>query len=203
MSETQPPKLIIDSDWKAQAQAEKERLSAAEKAKEQARADAAAKFKPDAAPGQEPEGEFPPADFLELIRMLVSQALLYLGAMPDPETGRRLVSLEMAQFNIDLLAVLEAKTKGNLDEKEKNYLTRVLHELRLQYVEIAKAVAKAVEQGKISPMGGPAPGLSTPGAGPGGPFTIPGMSAGPTGTSGVVTTPAPGIPPMTFKKPGP
>jgi hypothetical protein len=173
MTDPQPGKLIIDSDWKAQAQAEKERLAAAERAKQSGKPEAKA---PGAAPtpgspdeGMPAEGEMPQADFVELCRMLASQALLYLGAMPDPETGRRLVSLEMAQFNIDLISMLEQKTKNNLSEQEQTFLTRVLYELRMQYVEIGKAVAKAVEQGRIAPgggmVGGPgSPGIVTPGA---------------------------------------
>jgi hypothetical protein len=151
------PKIIVDTDWKSQAQAEKERLAAAEKAKaEQARPAAAG------APGGQGE-QMPVPDFIELVRMLATQSLMYLGAFPDPETGRRLVSLELAHFNIDLLGILEQKTKGNLTDEEQKYITHVLYELRMQAVEIAKAVAKAVEQGKISPSGGP------PGAMPAGP----------------------------------
>jgi hypothetical protein len=142
------PKIIIDSDWKSQAQAEKERLAAAEKAK-------APTATPGAGGGEHPDEQGPPkADFEELIRMLATQALLYLGAFPDPETGRRMVSLEMAQFNIDLMAMLEAKTKGNLSQQESTILTRMLYELRMQFVEISKAVARAVEQGRVSPQGG-------------------------------------------------
>lgn len=175
MSDQQPPKLIIDTDWKAAAQAEKEKLAAAEKAKAdkiKAEKDALAAARsaaPGAAPDEEPAdpGEMPKADFVEIVRMLASQALLYLGAMPDPETGRRMVSLEMAQFHIDMIGVLEEKTKGNLTPQETTFVTRILYELRMQYVEIGKAVAKAVEQGKISTMGpGLGPGMN-PGMGPG------------------------------------
>jgi hypothetical protein len=170
MTDPQPGKLIIDSDWKAQAQAEKERLAAAERAKQAAKPEPKAPLStPPGAPegdaGFPPEGEAPQADFVELCRILASQTLLYLGAMPDPETGRRLVSLEMAQFNIDLLTMLEEKTKNNLSEQEKTFLSRILYELRMQYVEIGKAVAKAVEQGKIAPAGGVSPGgIVTPGS---------------------------------------
>jgi hypothetical protein len=90
---------------------------------------------------------------MELVRMLATQSLMYLGAFPDPETGKRMVALEPAQFNIELLGILEAKTQGNLTQEEQTMLTRMLHELRMQYVEIAKAVEKAVAEGRISPMG--------------------------------------------------
>jgi hypothetical protein len=164
MAEQEGPKIIVDTDWKSQAQAEKERLAAKEKASKPAAPPAGAA----AASGEEGEemygGEPPKPDFEELVRMLATQALLYLGAFPDPETGRRMVSLEMGQFQIDMLSMLEEKTKGNLTEAEKTLISRMLYELRMQYVEIAKAVAKAVEQGKIAPAGagggvGAAPGL--------------------------------------------
>ena len=150
MADQDGPKIIVDTDWKSQAQAEKERLTATEKAKPPARP-------PAAAPGAEgeAEGDYGPvqASFTELVRMLATQGMMYLGAFPDPESGKRMVALEPAQFNIELLSVLEEKTKGNLTEEEKTMLTRLLYELRMQYVEIAKAVAKAVEQGRISPGG--------------------------------------------------
>lgn len=146
MAEQEKPKIIVDTDWKSQAQAEKERLAAAEQAR-----------KP--APG-DPGAEGPAPTFEELIRMLATQALLYLGAFPDPETGRRMVALELAQFNIDLLAMLEEKTRGNLEEEEAKFLKQMVQELRMQFVEIGKAVAKAVQEGKMPPQGG--------GAGPGG-----------------------------------
>lgn len=146
MAEQDQPKIIVDTDWKSQAQAEKERLAAAESTRKGPKG-------PPGAPEQ------PEPTFDELVRMLATQALLYLGAFPDPETGRRLVALELAQFNIDLLVMIEQKTRGNLEEAEKSFLTQMIHELRMQYVEIGKAVAKAVEQGRIAPGGGPvAPG---------------------------------------------
>jgi hypothetical protein len=147
MTDPQGPKIIVDSDWKSQAQAEKERLAAAEKAKQPAPRPIA--------PGEGPaEAEGPPEpNFEELIRTLAMQALMYLGAFPDPESGRRIVALEPAKFNIELLSMLEEKTKGNLTDLEAKFLTQMLYELRMQYVDISKAVAKAVEQGKVQPMG--------------------------------------------------
>jgi hypothetical protein len=149
MAEQEGPKLIVDTDWKAQAQAEKERLAEKERAKAPAKGPAA----PGAPAGEEDYGPVQ-ANFAELVRMLATQAMMYLGAFPDPETGKRMVALEAAQFNIELLGILEEKTKGNLTEEEKTMLTRLLYELRMQYVEIAKAVAKAVEQGRLTPGGG-------------------------------------------------
>lgn len=141
MSET--PKIIVDTDWKSQAQAEKDRLAAAEKAKPPA---------PDGAPSPDDPYALPVADFEELVRMFASQALLYLGAFPDPESGRRMVSLEAAKFNIDMLGLVEAKTKGNLAPEESQTITKVLYELRMQFVEVSRAVQKAIDEGKLKPM---------------------------------------------------
>ncbi len=165
-----PSKLIIDSDWKNQAQAEKDRLAAKE-----AQAKASAKAKQPAGvagaigggagAGAGGPGELPEADFQSLLGTMVTQALMYMGAFPDPETGRAVVSLEYARLHIDLLAVLEEKTKGNLTPEEAEGLVQVISELRLRYVEISKAVAKhmAANSGKIGaggvpggPIGGPA-----------------------------------------------
>lgn len=166
MSDPQGPKIIVDSDWKSQAQAEKEKLAAAEKAKQPpARPAGGPEGGPEGDPGAPPE-----PNFEELVRTLAMQALMYLGAFPDPESGRRMVALEAAQFNIELLAMLEAKTKGNLNEQETRFLSQMLYELRMQYVEIGKAVAKAVEQGRIQPGGGGPAGGAAPGSVP--PITL-------------------------------
>jgi hypothetical protein len=152
MPDPEGPKIIVDTDWKSQAQAEKEKLVAADKAKSPAPKPASPGAPPSTHAGAD-EQPMPQASFEELVRMLATQALLYLGAFPDPETGRRMVSLELAQFNIDMLSMVEERTKGNLSEEEKTLLTRMLYELRIQFVEISKAVAKAVEQGRVGPGG--------------------------------------------------
>lgn len=157
------PKLIIDTDWKAQAQAEKERLSAQAPAKPAAgpAAKPAVPTAPGAgpaAPGVEDDQGLPAeAGFQDLVSLLVTQALVYLGAFPDPKTGQAMVSLEYAKLHIDMLGVLEEKTKGNLSEPEAKLLNRAVGELRMEFVEVAKAVQQAIAQGKIKPqtMGGP------------------------------------------------
>jgi hypothetical protein len=115
----QENKLIIDSDWKAEAQAEKEKLAKQE-------ADAPTKGDPDALP--EP-------DFRTVVSMLATQALMYLGAFPD-ETGRAVVVPEYAKMHIDLLDILQIKTRGNLDKDEQEELDQVLIELRQRFVQI-------------------------------------------------------------------
>ncbi len=149
------PKIVVDSDWKSQARAEKERLAAAEKQKATEK-QRAAPPQGQPGPGGGPEADdqgVPQSDFASLIGSLATQALMYMGAFPDPETGRAIVSLDHARFHIELLGVLEEKTKGNLTEQEEQHLKQVLYQLRLQYVEISKAVAQAVKNKQAQAAG--------------------------------------------------
>ena len=139
---------MIDSDWKAQAQAERAKLA------EQEKKAAAAKPAP-VEGGDMPMEGLPPADFQTLLGSMITQALMYMGGFPDPETGRAMVSLEHAKFHIDLLGVLEEKTKGNLTEEEASDLSRALTELRMRFVEISKAVAAAIERGAVRSAAAP------------------------------------------------
>ncbi|MBX3386010.1 MAG: DUF1844 domain-containing protein [Phycisphaeraceae bacterium] len=130
------PKIVIDSDWKSQAQAEKERLAAAERSKAPMSRSAG-----DPAVPQEGDGEgLPEANFKALIGTLITNALMYLGAFPDPQSGRAMVAPEYAKFHIDLLGVLQEKTKGNLTEEEQQDIDHSIRELRMQFVEVMRAV---------------------------------------------------------------
>lgn len=176
------PKLIIDTDWKAQAQAEKERLAEKSKpspAPKQAGPMGAVAGNPAAAPGAD-EGEFnedgvptgPPGEikFQDLVGLIASQAMQYMGFFPDPQSGQAVVSIEYAKLHIDMLGVLETKTKGNLSEQEQKYLNKVLGQLRMEFVEISKAVMKAMQEGRVRQVGpgGVAAPPGTMGGGPGG-----------------------------------
>lgn len=80
----------------------------------------------------------PPASFGVLLSTLATQAMLSIGRVPNPMTGKTEVNLEMAKHFIDTLAVLEEKTKGNLTKEEGAMLEAVLHELRLEFVDASK-----------------------------------------------------------------
>jgi hypothetical protein len=138
------PKIQIDSDWKAEAQKEKERLAKIE-------AEKAATGKGGAA------GELPPADFRTIVSMLAQQAIMGLGVMADRKTGGVIVDLEGSRFAIDLLDVLEQKTKGNLTADETEELKQILGDLRTRFVQIATVVSKQM-------MNPPAGGAATGGA---------------------------------------
>lgn len=138
------PKLIIDSDWKSQAQAEKERL--------------------DAKTAQAKEAQLPQEiKFDDLVGLLASQAMSYMGYFPDPKTGKAMVALDYAKIHIDMLGVLEEKTRNNLSADEKESLDKTLAQLREDFVHLTKAVAKAVQEGKVKPMAGGAGGMTGPG----------------------------------------
>ena len=158
------PKLIIDSDWKSSAQAEKEKLALK----------AAPKPGPAGAQGELGD-ENRPITFDDLVGMLATQALSYMGYVPDPYTGQAMVSLEYAKLHVDLLGILETKTKGNLSPDEQASLDKTLTQLRSAFVEISIAVTKAVKEGKVKPvkMGGPGGEAMMPGpvGGPMGGFT--------------------------------
>lgn len=80
----------------------------------------------------------PDINFSTFILSLNSSALVHLGIQTDPTTGSTSENLPLAKQTIDILAMLEAKTRGNLDEDEKKLLTHVLYELRMLYVKQQK-----------------------------------------------------------------
>lgn len=162
MPDPEQPKIIIDTDWKSQAQAEKERLSQGTKPHTSAPASGpGAEGGGAAEPGRGPGGLPEKVGFRELVSLLISQAIAYLGGYPDPQTGQSMVALDLAKLHIDMLAVLEEKTKGNLTEAESKLLLRALQELRLEFVEVARAVDRAVAEGRAKSVGGD-PGVASP-----------------------------------------
>lgn len=82
-------------------------------------------------------------DFAAFVLGLASNAMLHLGAMPHPETNEAELDLPLAQHNIQLLQMLQAKTAGNLDPQEDALLQKLLYDLRLRYVETVKAAKAA------------------------------------------------------------
>ena len=81
----------------------------------------------------------PPADFTTIMSMLATQAMMNLGTLPNPVTGNRSLSLPQAKHAIDLVEVLQEKTKGNCNPQEELMLQNLLHELRLAYVKMQNA----------------------------------------------------------------
>lgn len=130
------PKIIVDDDWKSQAQAEKQKLAEQAKAKQAAEAgDAGA---PNAGGHASGGGgrQLPPASFETLVSTMTTQALFAMGEIPDPQTGQRMAHLDLARHHIDMLSVIAEKTEGNLSKEESDMIATTLYELRNRYVQL-------------------------------------------------------------------
>jgi hypothetical protein len=93
-----------------------------------------------AARGRDGSGaELPAIDLTTLILSLSHSVLLSLGDAPDPSTGKQEKNLPLARQTIDLIALLQEKTRGNLTGEEEQAFSHALFDLRMRYVEVAKA----------------------------------------------------------------
>jgi hypothetical protein len=100
----------------------------------------------------EPQKESVPApsadrNFQMLVDLLARNAAALLGGIPDPGTGQTYLDIEGAREMIDMLDTLREKTRGNLAPEEESLLSEVLGSLKLSYMEISKAAAKAMREG--------------------------------------------------------
>jgi hypothetical protein len=77
----------------------------------------------------------PEINFATFVVSLNASALLHLGAIEDPSTGKSEKNLPMAKQTIDILCMLEKKTAGNLTKDEENLLKNILYDLRIIYVK--------------------------------------------------------------------
>jgi hypothetical protein len=169
MAEEQPS-LHIDTDWKRQAQEEKRKLAEQEATKKAQQAATTPPPGVGAGPVGTPppvggaaapptaggmgaraatgagrsretgQRQMPQASFPTLVQGIVTQVLFYLGDL-TPRGTEPQVNLDMAKYNIDLLGVLEEKTKGNLTEDEQRLLDSALYEARMRYVSVASQYA--------------------------------------------------------------
>lgn len=78
-----------------------------------------------------------PLDFAGLVVSFGTSALINLGKMPNPETGDVHVDLVAARHTIDMLGLLEEKTRGNLEVEEERMLRDLLFDLRVSYIRAA------------------------------------------------------------------
>jgi len=88
---------------------------------------------------EEPQVSLGPVDFSTHILSLASSALVALGKMPAPDGQTLAVDLETARHLIDVLAMLEQKTKGNLDEAELKLVQSLVYDLHIAYVDAQNA----------------------------------------------------------------
>jgi hypothetical protein len=81
-------------------------------------------------------------DFSMHILSLASTVLISLGKMPAPDGQPQPLDLETAHHLIDVLAMLEVKTRGNLEEAEAKLIASLIYDLRVAYVDVQKSKAK-------------------------------------------------------------
>lgn len=87
----------------------------------------------DIPPGQEDSAR-PPIDFPSYILSYYTQGLVLMGEVPNPYTNKKEEDVEAARHTIDILSMLEQKTKGNLSNDEQQLLEGVLYELRMKFM---------------------------------------------------------------------
>jgi hypothetical protein len=85
------------------------------------------------------QGALPAIDFSTFILSLSTSALFHLGLIPDTQSGKPGErNLPLARQTIDILEILEVKTRGNLDAEEAKLLESLLFEIRMRFVEASR-----------------------------------------------------------------
>ena len=83
--------------------------------------------------------------FAAFVLSLAHTAAVHFGDIPDPMSGQKAeTNLPAAQQMIDILSLLEAKTRGNLTAEERQLLEQILYELRLRFVEVTKPQSRII-----------------------------------------------------------
>ena len=81
----------------------------------------------------------PEVSFVSLVLSLNTTALFHMGELAHPESGQKVVDLELAKHTIDTLSMLADKTRGNLDGQENELMTKVLYELKMRFIKAREA----------------------------------------------------------------
>ena len=83
--------------------------------------------------------------FIEFVMMQAQNAALFLGQIPNPQTGQGEVNLDVARMFIDQLAMIQEKTRGNLSNEESSVLRNTIANLQMAFVEVSRGDAGAPE----------------------------------------------------------
>lgn len=124
MADDQGPEIIIDEDWKARVEREKEEAAKA----------------PEEAPSGESKDKAAPSPFEGMVSYLATHAMGAMGMFAARDATEVQVNLEAAKFVIDGLMALREKTKGNLSAEEEGNLTAMIGDLQRAYVTCSQAV---------------------------------------------------------------
>ncbi|MFQ5849427.1 MAG: DUF1844 domain-containing protein [Candidatus Binatia bacterium] len=82
--------------------------------------------------------DLPPINFSTFVISLSTQALMHLGEIPNPLSGKVEKDIPVAKQMIDIIGVLRGKTQGNLDQGEEKLMDDILFDLRMKYVEAVR-----------------------------------------------------------------
>ncbi len=116
--------------------------------------------------------------FIEFVMMHAQNAALFLGQIPNPQTGEGEVNLELAKMFIDQLAMIQEKTRGNLSTEEATVLRNTLSNLQMAFVEVSQSGAGG---GSAKPQPAtPAPVAENPASAPPAQETPPAASPAPS-----------------------
>jgi hypothetical protein len=89
----------------------------------------------DAREDKHPEAASPGVDFIGFILSLSTTAMYHFGDIPDPYTQKSEKNLAAAKQTIDIIDMIREKTRGNLDDQEKELLEEALYELRMRFIK--------------------------------------------------------------------
>jgi hypothetical protein len=129
---SQEEKKKVDEEWKKEVQREKAKLAQETESKKE---------------GGQP---LPQANFALFISGLATEVLIYLGEVENPLTKKKEKNLQRAKYSIDLLSIIEEKTRGNLSDQEKTLLEQVLYDLRMRFVTASEKPKKTpLEKGAL------------------------------------------------------
>jgi len=89
--------------------------------------------------------------FIEFVMMQAQNAALFLGQIPNPQTGKGEVNLELAKMFIDQLGMIQEKTRGNLTKEEEAVLKNTLSNLQMSFVEVSKEIREGKTESSAPP----------------------------------------------------
>ena len=118
-------RMFTQDEQKETEEAEKEAPESAETAQKEA----------PAPEEKEAEPQLPEINFQTFVFSLNASALVQLGVMEDPASGKKEKNLQLAKQTIDMLSMLQEKTAGNLTKEEDDMLKYILYDLRIRYVK--------------------------------------------------------------------
>ena len=90
--------------------------------------------------------------FIEFVMMQAQNAALFLGQIPNPQTGQGEVNLELAKMFIDQLVMIQEKTRGNLTNEEATVLRNTLSNLQMAFVEVSQQTPGGKAEAAAQPV---------------------------------------------------